>query len=282
LDATTREAMRASAFDSKLDPAFRAQVLTLPSDLDIACELGENVDPDAVVGARQRAQIEICKAFGVEGFANIRALTNLNGGADHAGIRALKNALLVIMLSDGGDDAIALALEQFQNATNMTNRLGALTALLAWKDDHTQVAEALNAYYRGFEHEPLAIDKWFSVQATVTGERGLERVQALLGHEAFTLQNPNRARSLLGVFAMRNLSAFHRADGAGYEMFAGQVLAIDKFNPQLAARLLTAMNNWRTLESNRQAKAQDVLLGIAATTGLSRDTSEIVDRCLEE
>ena len=282
LDATILESLRTSAFDLKLDPAFRAQVLTLPSDQDIARELGKNVDPDAVVGTRQRAHIEICKTFGDEGFANIRTLTNLDGESDHAGTRALKNALLVAMLSTGSDEAISIALEQFHNATNMTDRLGALTALLASKDDDTQVVDALNAYYREFEHEPLAIDKWFSLQATIAGERGLERVGALLRHEAFTLQNPNRARSLLGVFTMRNLSAFHQADGFGYELFAEQVLAIDKFNPQLAARLLTSMNNWRTLEPGRREKAQAVLSDIAATTGLSRDTSEIVDRCLEK
>ena len=281
LDDAILEAICTSAFDSNLDRAFRAQVLTLPSDQDVAREIAKDVDPEAIVRATRRAHKQICEALDKDGRNLNQRPPDGQGGGDPAGTRALKNALLKLLLANSEPDAVNLALKQFNNAPNMTDRLGALSALLAWASDDERVDGALDTFYQQFADEPLAIDKWFMLQATVGGDGGLERVKSLIGHTAFTLENPNRARSLLAPFAMRNMSGFHRADGAGYDLFTEQVLAIDTMNPQLAARLLTSMNNWRTLETGRRAKAQDALVAISTTKGLSRDTREIVDRCLE-
>jgi len=281
LDQPILDAIQSSAFDNSLDRAFRAQVLTLPNDQDVAREIAKDVNPNTVVRATAQAHKEICEALTDRGLDLYNHLTNSEGDGDPAGTRALKNTLLRLLLANRDPVVIDFALKQFENSTNMTDRLGALSALLTWSNDDERVDEALDTYYRQFETEPLAIDKWFMLQATIGGEDGFERVKSLINHSAFTLENPNRARSLLAPFAMRNISGFHQPNGAGYDLFARQILAIDAINPQLAARLLTSMNNWRTLEAGRRAKAQDALSSISAAKRLSRDTREIVDRCLE-
>ena len=162
----------------------------------------------------------------------------------------------------------------------MTDRLAALNILLHGQSDSKKAKAALDDFYERFKHNHIVIDKWFSAQATLAGARGLERVKQLMRHEAFTLDNPNRARSLLGPFASMNLTALHRADGSGYDFFAEQIVALDAINPQVAARTLTLMNNWKMFDSKRTSRARAALQGIAQTKGLSRDVQEIVDLML--
>ncbi len=275
------DAVRTTVLESSADNALKAQVLKVPSDMDIAREIASNVDPDRVVKTRQKALLEISQSFGVAGRTLLNSLSIAAGSADAAGDRALRNTLLSVMLARRNEQTIQFAIDQFENAENMTERLGALTALLAWVPDHANVETAVTAYHDAFRDQPLAIDKWFAMLAVIPGEAGFNRISRLLRHPDFTLTNPNRARSLLAPFAMGNLSSFHQASGAGYDLFAEQVLAIDKFNPQLAARLLTAMNTWRSLEPRRRKKMEKTLSAIASSQTLSRDTSEIVDRCLK-
>ena len=131
-------------------------------------------------------------------------------------------------------------------------------------------------FRRRHADNPLALDKWFAVQAQVPGERALERVRALESDPAFTLKNPNRARALLGTFASGNPSGFHRADGAGYALLAERLVALDALNPQIAARVATAFNGWQRLEPVRREAARQVLAGLAARPELSRNLAEIV------
>ncbi len=275
------EAIHSSVLDGTADSALKAQILKPPSDADVAREIATNVDPDRVLTVRQRAILEISESLADEGLSLFRTLSRQIGGKDTAGDRALKNMLLMVLLAQHSEPIVHLALDQFRRAANMTDRLGALNALLTWVPERGDVDEAVEEYRDEFREHPLAIDKWFAMQAVLPGAVGLDRVSQLIDHPDFTLNNPNRARSLLAPFAMGNLSAFHQPSGAGYELFAQQVLAIDESNPQLAARLLTSMNSWRSLEPGRRARIRRTLSSIAETTGLSRDTSEIVDRCLK-
>ncbi|MDD9910863.1 MAG: aminopeptidase N [Ahrensia sp.] len=272
------EAVCRTVLDNKLDMALRAQILTLPSLPDLAQYVGENVDPDALAEARSSALVQLCNRLGSDGHIldkHLQTATEAN-----AANRALKNALLTVILATGDASAIAFARDQYGSAQTMTDRFGALTSLVRLQQGAGDSADLLEDFYQRFEQEPLVVDKWFSLQATIEGVAGFERVTQLLTHEAYTLENPNRARSLLGPFATQNLSAFHLADGRGHTLFADQVLALDARNPQLAARLLTALNNWRIFEPTRRESAQSALKRIAETDGLSRDTSEIVERCL--
>jgi aminopeptidase N len=144
-----------------------------------------------------------------------------------------------------------------------------------------RAADALDAYAAMFEAEPLALDKWFALQAQVPAPETLDAVEALTRHPRFSLKNPNRVRALIGAFATANLSQFHRADGAGYR-FVGEIAGeLDRSNPQVAARLLTAFRSFRTMEPGRREKARAVLEAIAARDGLSSDVADIVGRMLK-
>ncbi|TIS50198.1 MAG: DUF3458 domain-containing protein, partial [Mesorhizobium sp.] len=112
------------------------------------------------------------------------------------------------------------------------------------------------------------------------GPRTVEAVRALMRHPAFSIANPNRVRSLIGTFSSANQTGFHRADGQGYRFFAETVLEVEKRNPQVAARLATAMRSWRSLEPVRQDKARQALLQIANAENLSADLRDIVERTL--
>ncbi|NKB51625.1 MAG: aminopeptidase N [Rhizobiaceae bacterium] len=284
VDANFVQAIVHTAFDDSLDPALRAQVLTLPSVQDIARELGRNVDPDAIFEARKAVLTALGKALGAEGVAQLERLkraTSRASDANRAGaLRALKNALLPLLVQAKQKGALEFGEKQYRNARNMSDRMAALTVLMFNQSDAKKSKAALDHFYKRFQDNHLVIDKWFAVQAMLPGARGLSRIKQLTRHAAFTLNNPNRARSLLAPFANANMTAFHRPDGAGYEFFADQVLSLDGINPQVAARMLTLMNNWKMFDAKRSRKAKNALQRIASTDGLSRDLQEIVDRTL--
>ena len=149
-------------------------------------------------------------------------------------------------------------------ATRMPERDAALASFHdRWKDDH------------------LVIDTWFTAQAIAPDPRTLDRVRALMQDPLFSLTAPNKVRSLITNFAMANPSQFNRDDGAGYQFVGEQVLAIEKFNPQIAARLLNSFRSWRALEPERRRMARKVLQGVAKTEGLSRDVYEIAGKMIE-
>jgi aminopeptidase N len=124
------------------------------------------------------------------------------------------------------------------------------------------------------------MDKWFTIQATVPGADTVGLVHALLAHDAFSLKNPNKVRSLLGAFAFSNPTAFHAGDGSGYRLFADQVIALDALNPQVAARMVGAFNSWTRYDPARKAKMKAELGRIASVDGLSPDVTEIVGNAM--
>ena len=270
--------------DENLEPAFRAQVLTLPTVAEIARTIGRNVDPDAVYRERKSLQTMVGRAFGKEGMKQVRKLQKAANTAANeqlaSGFRSLKNALLPLLTLARVEKAPEFARSMFKNAKNMTDRLAALNTILHCQNDGTLIEECLEAFYKRYKDNHLAMDKWFSAQATMSGKKGLARIKKLSTHDAFSLENPNRARALLGPMASANLTAFHQSNGAGYEFFADQILSLDARNPQIAARLLTLMNNWKMFDRSRVGKAKKALTRIAATPGLSKDVQEIVDRTL--
>ena len=160
----------------------------------------------------------------------------------------------------------------------MTDRMAALAALAL--ADVPERAAALDDFYARYAGDPLIVDKWFSLQAAIPEPATLDRVKALTAHPAFSFANPNRVRALISAFAMANQKEFNRADGAGYDFVADTVLALDPKNPQLAARLLSALKSWRVLEPVRRARAEAALQRVAAAPSLSPDVGDIVQRAL--
>ena len=276
-------ALAAILEDGALEPAFVAQALTLPSEADVAREIGRDVDPDAIYQARSqlRALIGCELATRLHGIYRRTADSGpYSPDAASAGRRALKNTCLDVLTATGDPAAVAGAAEQYRAADNMTDRMAALAALSL--HDVPERAAALADFYRRYQGDPLVIDKWFALQAMIPEPATLERVQALIEHPAFSLANPNRVRSLIGAFAQANQTQFHRADGRGYDFVADTVLTLDARNPQVAARLIGAFKTWRMLEMGRRSRAESALRRVAAAEPLSRDVADIARRALAE
>jgi aminopeptidase N len=274
-------AIAAILADDALEPAFVAQAITPPGESDIARELGRDVDPDAIFSARAALRATLGRRFGQALEANYHRLSDhgpYSPDAASAGRRVWKNACLDLMAATGDAGAIALAARQYGTADNMTDRMAALTTLSL--HDVPERAAAIEDFYRRYQADPLVIDKWFALQATIPEAGTLDRVRALTAHANFSLANPNRVRALVGSFAQANQTQFNRADGAGYGFVVETVLVLDARNPQVAARLLAAFKSWRVLETGRRALAEAALRRVAAAASLSRDVRDIVERAL--
>jgi aminopeptidase N len=271
-----------SALDSaSLDDAFLAQLFNLPDESDIAQHIGRNVDPDAVLGARKKIRREIGTALKQKLASRYQKLTNrrpYSPDAKSAGQRALRNACLDLLAATEDKTEQRRAFEQFEEADNMTDRMAALAVLSQHAIPERE--KALDAFEKRYRNDPLVLDKWFAVQARIPEAGTLDRVHKLMMHPAFSMTNPNRMRSLIGVFAAGNPAQFNRPDGKGYAFVADTVLGLDSKNPQVAARLLSAFKSWRTLEPSRNALAEKELKRIAETQGLSPDVADIATRSL--
>lgn len=274
-------ALIASASDETLEPAFRAQALSLPSESDIARELGSNIDPDAIKRGRDAVLLAVANALkpvALKLFDDMATPGVFSPDAVSAGKRALRAVALSYLSIAEADPKRALAV--FAQADNMTDMASALQVLAHLFPGSDEASKALTAFEERFGNDPLVIDKWLSIQAMAPGADTLDHVRAMMETRHFALSNPNRVRALVGAFAAGNPTGFNREDGAGYGFLADQVLAIDGRNPQLAARLLTSMRSWRSLEPGRREHARAALSRIAAAEGLSTDVSDIVKRTL--
>jgi aminopeptidase N len=268
------------AIAGRIDPAFAALALQLPSEADLAREIGKDVDPEAIRAARESLRGALGRAH-ASGLADLHDLMANAGSfrpdAAGAGRRALRNGALAMIVAGSEIDGAERAQHQFAGADNMTEKLGALAALATIAGAPRE--HALEAFARNYAAEPLILDKWFALQAQIAESGTLERVRALMEHNAFSLANPNRVRALIGGFTS-NQTQFNRLDGAGFDLLAQIVLTLDPTNPQIAARLLTALRSWRSLEPTRRAHAEATLRRIAATAVLSADVRDIVTRSL--
>ena len=273
-------ALAAILDDAGLEPAFMALALVPPGEGDIAREIGRDIDPDAVFQARRTLRTGIGNKLG-PALAAIYDCMAVPGPylpeAASAGRRSLRNVALDLMASAGAPQAIARALRQYEAADNMTDRMAALATLSLHPGAERE--RTLADFYTRYASDALVVDKWFSLQAMAPLPDTLDRVRAMTAHAAFSFANPNRVRALIGAFAA-NPTQFNRADGAGYDLVADTLLALDPKNPQLAARLATAFRTWRTLEQGRRGKAEIALQRVKAAPNLSRDLTDIVERAL--
>jgi aminopeptidase N len=272
------QALGTTASETSLSSAYRAEFLKLPSESDIARELGKNVDPDAVRKAYETLRATIGRKIQstlVEIYDGAAMSGPFSPDAESAGRRALRSATLDLLAGSGERAEIDRALRHYRAATNMTDSIAALS-ILSHLDARDEV---LADFYARWQDEPLVLDKWFAVQARAVRPDSVETVQGLLSHPKFSLKNPNRVRALIGSFVNGNPTGFNRADGAGYEFLASSALQIDGFNPHMAARLLGAFESWRTLEPWRQALAKSALRQLASSQ-LSTDSYEIVTKTL--
>ncbi|MBV8791425.1 MAG: DUF3458 domain-containing protein [Pseudolabrys sp.] len=276
------EALDALLSDRSLEPAFVALALSMPSESDLAREIGKDVDPDAIFKARFALRADIGQSLGTklkETYEHVTLPGPYSPDAASAGRRSLRNACLDLLAAGGGHSAIGGAARQYDAADNMTDRFAALGILSLY--DTRERERALRDFYRRYASDALIVDKWLALQAMIPEEKTLTRVRELEKHPGFSMNNPNRVRSLIGSFAMANPTQFNRVDGLGYDFVADIVITLDPKNPQVASRLATAFRTWRTMDAPRRAKAEVTLRRIKATAPLSRDVSDIVERALD-
>ena len=265
--------------DASLSPAYLARVLALPAQRELL-ERTRPMEPQAVVQAHRALKSELGSRL-----ASLwRELYDANGDdgrpyspdPESAGRRALRALALGYLLAGKQAQANQLALQQYEAASNMSDAMGALAALASWGDTDTR-ASVFRHFYDNWQDDPLVIDRWFSVQAA-SPFTTVEEAQALMLHPAFSLRNPNRARSVIFQFCINNLRHAHSPEG--YEFWADQVLALDALNPEIAARLARAFDNWSRLTAALREPARAAMERIHQHSTLSRNVAEIINKAL--
>jgi len=261
------------------DPAFIAEVLSLPSETFLAEQM-DVVDPDALHAARNALRHALASHFKdlfLEIYRKLASEAPYSPDAASSGKRALRNLLLSYLMELETPDLVALCYEQYGQSDNMTEQFAALACLA---NSHApQRTIALDSFYEKWSGEPLVVDKWLAVQAGARLPGTLARVRELLGHPAFDLKVPNKVYALVRGFSANHVR-FHAADGGGYAFLADQVLALDALNPQIAARIARGFDRWKRFDLSRKAKAKEQLERIRDAKNLSKDVAEIVTKAL--
>lgn len=265
--------------DSDLDNALKAQALVLPAESYLLEQLAM-ADVDAVFATRKQLKLIMAERLSSQFQSLYSELTTdspYQFNAEEAGKRCLRNLALSYLMAKGDESAAQLGYEHFSAANNMTDSIAALAQLTHIPSDLTQ--QALDAFEQRWSSDALVMDKWFIVQASAQHDNVLQKVKALMDHPCFDLKNPNKVRSLIGSFASMNLMAFHNINGEGYQFVMDQILALDKFNPQIASRMVKLFSRWRRYDDTRQ-KLMKAELQRAAKDDLSPDVFEIVTKSL--
>jgi aminopeptidase N len=272
------EAIAATLKSNSLDVAFKAEAILLPSEGLIADRM-DVVDPDAIHSARE----ELRRAIGSSLADELLAAHRSDGVEGHdlspraKGTRRLRTVALGLLAASDPARAAQLAKAQFDRSDNMTDRQGALGVLVSLDAPERQAA--LDAFYQRFHGDALVLDKWFALQASAQRPDTVDQVLKLAEHPDFVITNPNRLRSLAGTFGV-NQWAFHSPDGRGYAFLADMILAADKLNPQIAARMVPPFGRWRRFEPKRAELMRQALERIVNTPSLSKDVFEQVSKSL--
>ncbi|WP_306250932.1 aminopeptidase N [Parvularcula sp. IMCC14364] len=264
--------------DETLEPAFKAEILRVPTESDIVRSV-EIIDPEAIGTARKTFRSILLKQLRpllMQAWEANRTAPPYSPAAEQAGQRGLKNTALALLMAEPDDEVMSLIQKQIETADNMTDEAAAVS--LAAFADRPEREQILAGFYAKWQHETLVVNKWLAWQALSGLPGALAEIQRLMAHEAFDLRNPNKVRALIGAFAMENPGTFHLADGSGYAFFFDRIRELDPVNPQVAARLLTATENWRRLEPGRRGKLSEKLKALCATEGLSKNVYEMAER----
>ncbi|WP_318474465.1 aminopeptidase N [Photobacterium leiognathi] len=273
------DAFRGALLDENLDPAFIAEMLTLPSENEIAGWY-KQVDVDAintVVGALTQI---LATEMEDELLAIYRSLAQGEYSLDHAAMakRALRNKCLSYLAHTATGNDLVTA--QYAAADNMTDTMAAMSAA-----NNAQLAcrEAQMADFSDkWTYDGLVMDKWFMLQGTNPAENALENVRNTMHHPAFSLKNPNRTRSLVASFCANNPARFHAKDGSGYAFLTEILTALNTSNPQVASRLIEPFLKYRQYDEARQQLMRSELEKLSALDNLAKDLFEKVQKALEQ
>ncbi|EJX1332677.1 aminopeptidase N [Vibrio parahaemolyticus] len=273
------DAFRGVLLDENLEPAFIAQVFSLPSINEITGWY-KQIDVDAVDAVLNSITVSLSATLEEELSATYHTLKQAEYTIDHAAIgkRALRNQCLQFLAHT--DKGNTLVKAQYEAANNMTDTIAAMSAA---NSAQLECREELMADYSDkWKHDGLVMDKWFALQGTNPAEDALEKVKATMNHEAFSLKNPNRTRSLIGSFLAANPVRFHDKSGSGYQ-FAGDILRqLNDSNPQVASRMIDPLLKFRKYDEARQAMIRAELEKLKAMDNLAKDLFEKVTKALDE
>ncbi|ATE63242.1 aminopeptidase N [Rhizorhabdus dicambivorans] len=272
------DAVRNTLTDPKLDASFIGETMLLPSEAFIGDQMAV-VDPVAIHKAREALRRDLGQALEGEwrdAYERTRA-NRFELSPQAKGARRLRSIALGFIMASGASDGPEIALRQFHDADNMTDRQGAFGALANSMAPERDAAIA--AFYERFRDNGLVLDKWFSTQAFSIRPDTLDRVEELSQHPDFTLANPNRLRSLVGAMSGNQL-IFHDASGRGYRFLADMLLKVDGLNPQTAAKLVPPLGRWRRFDEGRAGLMKAQLQRLLDTPGLSKDMFEQVSKSL--
>ena len=278
LDASLLKAFRGILSDRVADPALLAEALKLP-DEDYLADQMDVVDVDGIHAARRfikKGLAEGLKDLFTERYTELDDGSPYQKTAAAMARRSLKNTCLSYLLGTDGGESLALA--QLESSDNMTDTLAAMQGLIL--ADSARAEAALASFEARWGADALVMDKWFMLQAIKPGSNTVNTVRKLMDHPAFSMQNPNKVRALIGVFSMLNPTGFHAADGSGYRFHADCVIELDGINPQIAARMASVFNRWKRYDEDRKRLMKMELQRIASSADLSGDVAEIVKNAL--
>ena len=286
VDSLLIDAFRAILVDSSLDKAMVALMLQLPTEAFLS-EVVDVVDVEAIHQSRQEIRQQLALALSSELLAAYQSNNcdePFSASADATAQRSLKNVTLSYLVHANIDGALNLAEQQLKSSSNMTDEMAALTCLVnsSAKAAQPLAQRSLADFYDRWQHESLVVNQWLVVQASCALPNGLARVQQLMQHSAFDIKNPNKARSLIGVFCGNNSINFHAEDGSGYDFLVEQIITLNQLNPQMASRLLTPLTKWHKYDEQRQSLMRAALQRIMAEPDLSKDVYEVVSKSLKQ
>lgn len=286
LEELLTHAMAALLEDATLEPVFLATLLTVPAHRELA-ETAPQMDPVALDTARRAAEAAVFRPLADRLSRREPALAGLEDAgftAPAMGQRRLRNRILTLRVacSTGAAQelAIAAAVTQYHAAQGQTLRMGALLALN--DQDVSQRETLLAAFEQRFHQDPLVLDKWFALQASSSVGDGCARLETLYAHPQFRWSNPNRVRAVLAPFMAQNHRHFHQVSGEGYQHIIARLEALDRLNPQTAAKLVQPFARWRRLDPQRAAAMHTALTTLAARSDLSRDLRDVLARMLAD
>ncbi|HEY1961733.1 MAG TPA: aminopeptidase N C-terminal domain-containing protein, partial [Rhizomicrobium sp.] len=262
------------------DHAFAAEMLAPPGESELALKMTP-ADPVAIHDARMALIRGVAgkhrESFGAL-YGKLESAQAFAPDAASAGRRRLRNACLRYLTAEDTDASAQIAEAHYRSASNMTDMIAGLAALsrMDWPERETAFAD----FHDRFAKDPLVLDKWMALQAGSPLATTMVQVRALMKHPAFDIQNPNRVRALIGAFSANHLR-FHEADGSGYALVCDVLRELDSINPQVAARMAAAFENWRRYDDARQQSMRAELETILKKPGLSANLFEVASKILK-
>ena len=262
-----------------MDQDLMSLALSLPVYHEIAPKR-EVIDPHAILAVR-KIFLETLGCDLHDEFLEMY-YTNYEPGKrydrEDAGRRSLQNTALAYLSYSGDAEVPKLAVRQYSQANNMTDRYAALSIIVNMDEARPYRDGVVQHFYYQFEHDALVVDKWIGAFARSQSADILTVVKVLKEHTAFTNPTPNRMRALYGSFAQGNPKGFHTEDGSGYAFVADFIMELDAKNPQVASRMIGAFEEFRKYRLDLQTKMEAQLSRIASMKNLSTDLSEKLER----